>query len=78
MRIEPPEKHRAADNAGKTLGNMAGSINSALELDDEPVVLDRKGRHVSIKQLEDLIDQALIDQAATQPPPESDESIAPA
>jgi hypothetical protein len=54
-----PETHKAADRAGKTLGNMAGSINKALGLDDEPVVLDRKGSHVSIKNLEDLIDKAL-------------------
>jgi hypothetical protein len=38
---------------------MAGSINKALGADDIPVVLDRKGPHVSIKDLEDLIDKAL-------------------
>jgi hypothetical protein len=27
--------------------------------EDEPVVLNRKGRHVSIKSLEELIDSAL-------------------
>lgn len=57
----PPEKHKAADRAGKTLGNMAGSINKALGADDEPVVLNRKGPHTSIKDLEDLIDKALED-----------------
>lgn len=57
--IELPEKHRAADRAGKTLGNMAGHINKALGAEDIPVVLDRKGPHVSIKNLEDLIDKAL-------------------
>lgn len=30
MTFEPPAKHVAADRAGKTLGNMAGSINKAL------------------------------------------------
>jgi hypothetical protein len=57
----PPEKHKAADRAGKTLGNMAGSINRALGAEDEPVVLNRKGPHTSIKDLEDLIDKALED-----------------
>jgi hypothetical protein len=57
--IEPPETHKAADRAGKTLGNMADSINKALGIDDEPVVLNTKGSHVSIKGLEDLIDKAL-------------------
>jgi len=57
--IEPPAKHKAADRAGKTLGNMAGSINKALGAETDPVVLNRKGRHVSIKDLEDLIDKAL-------------------
>jgi hypothetical protein len=57
--FEPPEKHKAADRAGKALGNMAGSINKALGADDIPVVLDRKGPHISIKDLEDLIDKAL-------------------
>jgi hypothetical protein len=57
--IEPPEKHKAADNAGKTLGNMVGSINAAIGANDIPVVLDRRGPHVSIKDLEDLIDRAL-------------------
>ncbi|GAA4705089.1 hypothetical protein [Phytohabitans rumicis] len=57
--FDPPEKHKAADKAGKTLGNMAGSINAAIGAGDTPVVLDRKGRHVSIKDLEDLIDSAL-------------------
>jgi hypothetical protein len=57
--VEPPETHKAADRAGKTLGNMACSINKALGIDDEPVVLNRKGSHVSIKSLEDLIDKAL-------------------
>ena len=61
MTFEPPERHKAADRAGKTLGNMAGSINKALGLDDEPVVLNRKGPHVSIKDLEDLIDEALAE-----------------
>jgi hypothetical protein len=55
----PPEKHVATDKVGKTLGNMAGSINRALGTEAEPVVLNRKGRHVSIKSLEDLIDKAL-------------------
>jgi hypothetical protein len=57
--IEPPVKHKAADRAGKMLGNMAGSINKALGAEHEPVVVNRKGRHVSIKNLEDLIDKAL-------------------
>jgi hypothetical protein len=57
--FEPPEKHKAADRAGKTLGNMAGSISRALGTDDEPVVLNRKGPHTSIRDLEDLIDKAL-------------------
>ena len=61
MTIEPPEKHKAADRAGKTLGNMAGSINRAIGAEDEPIVLDRKSSHVSIKDLEDLIDRALED-----------------
>jgi hypothetical protein len=56
---EPPEKHKAADKVGKTLGNMVGSINAAIDAEDIPVVLNRKGRHVSIKDLEDLIDRAL-------------------
>jgi len=57
--FEPPETHKAADRAGKTLGNMAGSINRALGIDDEPVVLNRKAPHTSIRDLEDLIDKAL-------------------
>ena len=57
--IEPPEKHKAADRAGKTLGNMAGAINRALGAEDEPVVLNRNGPHRSIRDLEDLIDKAL-------------------
>ncbi|MEJ3750368.1 hypothetical protein WEI85_44815 [Actinomycetes bacterium KLBMP 9797] len=57
--FEPPEKHKAADRAGKTLGNMAGSISAAIGAESTPVVLDRKGPHVSIKDLEDLIDRAL-------------------
>lgn len=57
--FDPPEKHKAADRAGKILGNMAGSINRVIDADDIPVVLDRKGPHVSIKSLEDLIDKAL-------------------
>jgi hypothetical protein len=61
QRFEPPETHKAADRAGKQLGHMAGAINEALDAHDEPVVLDRRGRHVSIKELEDLIDQALAD-----------------
>jgi len=65
--IEPPEKHKAADRAGKTLGNMAGAINRALGTDDEPVVLNRKGPHSSIRDLEDLIDKALEE---TQSSPE--------
>lgn len=64
MTIEPPETHKAADRAGKTLGNMAGSINKALGAEDEPIVFNRKGKHVSIRDLEDLIDKALED---TQP-----------
>jgi hypothetical protein len=59
LTIEPPEKHKAADRAGKTLGNMVGSINKVLGMDDEPVVLNRKGPHSSIRDLEDLIDKAL-------------------
>ena len=59
LTITPPQKHKAADKAGKTLGNMAGSINRALGTEAEPVVLNRKGRHVSIKNLEDLIDKVL-------------------
>lgn len=65
--IEPPVKHKAADRAGKILGNMAGSINRALGTDDEPVVLNRKGPHGSIRELEDLIDKALEE---TQSAPE--------
>jgi len=57
--FEPPDKHVAADRAGKMLSQMAASINKALGADDEPVVLNRKGRHVSIKSLEELIDKAL-------------------
>ena len=57
----PPEKHKAADRAGKILGNMAGSIGKAIGADDDPVVLNRKGPHTSIKDLEDLIDKALED-----------------
>jgi hypothetical protein len=57
--FEPPDKHVAADRVGKTLVNLAGSISKALGAEDEPVVLNRKGRHVSIKSLEDLIDRAL-------------------
>ena len=57
--FEPPAKHVAADRAGKTLVNLAGAINKALGAEDEPIVLNRKGRHVSIKSLEDLIDRAL-------------------
>jgi hypothetical protein len=57
--FQPPDKHVAADRAGKVLGQMAGSINKALGADDEPVVLNRRGRHVSIKSLEELIDKAL-------------------
>ena len=59
--IRPPQKHEAADRAGKTLGNMAGSINEALGEHDEPVLLNRKGPHVSIRELEDLIDSTLED-----------------
>lgn len=59
MTFEPPERHKAADRAGKTLGSMAGSINETLGLEDEPVVLNRKRPHVSIKDLENLIDEAL-------------------
>jgi hypothetical protein len=55
----PPDKHVAADRAGKRLVNLAGAISAALEADDQPVVVNRKGRHVSIKGLEDLIDAAL-------------------
>lgn len=69
MTFEPPAKHLAADRLGKTLGNMAGSINRALGADDEPVVLNRKGRHVSLKSLEELIDTALDSQ---RPPPPRD------
>lgn len=57
--FEPPERHKAADRAGKALGNMAGSINAAIGVQDVPVVLDTRARHVSIKELEDLIDRAL-------------------
>ena len=57
--LEPPTKHVAADRAGKTLVNLAGSINAALDSDSEPIVVNRKGRHVSLKDLEDLIDRAL-------------------
>ena len=59
MTIEPPEKHVAADRAGKALINLAGAINKALGAEDDPIVVNRKGRHVSIKSLEDLIDEAL-------------------
>ena len=41
------------------MGNMAGSINAAIGVEDVPVVLDTRGRHVSIKELEVLIDRAL-------------------
>jgi hypothetical protein len=57
--FEPLEKHVAADRAGKTLLNLAGAINKAVGAEDEPIVVNRKGRHVSIKELEDLIDKAL-------------------
>jgi hypothetical protein len=59
MTFEPPETHKAADRAGKTLGNMVGSFNKVLNAEDEPVVLNRKRAHVSIKDLEELIDRAL-------------------
>ena len=65
--IEPPQKHKAADRAGKTLGNMAGAINKALGMDDQPIILNRKGPHTSIRDLEDLIDKALEE---TQSSPE--------
>ena len=55
----PPAKHLAADRAGKTLVNLAGAINRAVGADDEPIVVNRKGAHVSIKSLEELIDRAL-------------------
>jgi hypothetical protein len=51
----------AADRAGKTLVNLAGAINKAIRAEDEPIVVNRKGRHVSIKSVEDLIDRALED-----------------
>lgn len=59
MTFEPPEQHKAADRAGKTLVNLAGAINRTLGTEDEPMVLNRRSRHVSIKALEDLIDKAL-------------------
>jgi hypothetical protein len=55
----PPVRHVAADRAGKQLVSLAGAINRAIGAEDEPIVLNRKGRHVSIKSLEDLIDKAL-------------------
>jgi hypothetical protein len=57
--FEPPDKHVAAERASKTLLNLAGAINAAVGAEDEPIVVNRKGRHVSIKELEDLIDRAL-------------------
>lgn len=66
MTFEPLEQHVAADRAGKTLGIMADSINKALDAEDEPIVVNRKGRHVSFKDLEDLIDEALADDASSR------------
>ena len=71
MTFEPPPQHVAADKAGKTLGIMADSINKALGAEDEPIVLNRKGRHVSFKNLEDLIDEVLADTAQAEPPEQS-------
>jgi hypothetical protein len=68
--FEPPEQHVAADRAGKTLSMMADSINKALNAEDEPVVFNRKGRHVSFKDLEDLIDAALAEAAQLGDSPE--------
>ncbi|HLT09983.1 MAG TPA: hypothetical protein VK028_04160 [Micromonosporaceae bacterium] len=64
MTFEPPEAHKAADRAGKLLGNAAGAIGETLGIGAEPVVLNRKGRHVSIEDLEELIDTALEKHAA--------------
>ena len=55
----PPARHLAADRAGKQLLNLAGSINRAIGAEDDPIVVNRAGRHVSFKSLEDLIDKAL-------------------
>ena len=49
------------DMSGKRLINLAGSINRALGAEDEPIVVNRAGPHVSFKNLEELIDKALED-----------------
>lgn len=59
MTFEPPEAHKAADRVGKLLGHAAGNIGEALGIGAEPVVVNRKGRHVSIEDLERLLDTAL-------------------
>jgi hypothetical protein len=58
-RFVPPARHLAADQAGKRLINLAGSINRAIGAEDEPIVVNRTGPHVSFKSLEELIDKAL-------------------
>jgi len=55
----PPARHVAADQAGKRLINLAGAISRAIGAEDEPIVVNRTGRHVSFKSLEELIDKAL-------------------